>query len=237
MCSTSVKEKDIFIINCINPEEEGSAWIAPIINHLENNSRCVVIGQSRKKTSELLLHLNATIENDTAPLQNTMLVILGQKRFRDLMNDNIIDVPQRESQVLSPRLGYGSEARNEVRPSGFKTVTTYKSILKNILENGPDKGIHTIIQVDRPENLLFDDTFSPKEKAIHFFANQVYLRTAEEISSTSRLPEEIKLKALSSDDPERLRAYFYNAAHSPSSVLFMPFVLPESDEINKFIKE
>lgn len=237
MCSTSVKEKDIFIINCINPEEEGSAWIAPIINHLENNSRCVVIGQSRKKTSELLLHLNATIENNTTPLQNTMLVILGQKRFRDLMNDNIIDVPQRESQALSPKLGYGSEARNEVRPSGLKTVTTYKSILKNILENGPDKGIHTIIQVDRPENLLFDDTFSPKEKAIHFFANQVYLRTAEEISSTSRLPEEIKLKALSSDDPERLRAYFYNAAHSPSSILFMPFVLPESDEINKFIKE
>ena len=168
MCSTSVKEKDIFIINCINPEEEGSAWIAPIINHLENNSRCVVIGQSRKKTSELLLHLNATIENNTTPLQNTMLVILGQKRFRDLMNDNIIDVPQRESQALSPKLGYGSEARNKVRPSGFKTVTTYKSILKNILENGPDKGIHTIIQVDRPENLLFDDTFSPKKKQYIF---------------------------------------------------------------------
>lgn len=237
MCSASVNKKDIFIINCINPEEENNTWIAPIINHLGNNSRCVVIGQSRKKTSELLLHLNATIENDMVSAQNTMLVILGQKRFRDLMNDSLIDAPQKEPQTLPPRLGYGSEARNEVRSSGSKAAVTYKSILKNILKNGPDKGIHTIIQVDRPENLLFDDTFSPKEKAIHFFANQVYLRTAEESSSKSRLPEEIKPKALSSDDPERLRAYFYNAAHSPSSVLFMPFVLPEPDEINKFIKE
>ena len=42
------------------------------------------------------------------------------------------------------------------------SIKTYKDTLSYILDNGPDYHVHTIIQVDKPDNLLFEDYVTSK---------------------------------------------------------------------------
>lgn len=99
-----------------------------------------------------------------------------------------------------------------------------------ILEKGPDYGVHTLLQLEKATNLLFEDYITPKV-VFQKFKHLVMLKSDETAGVTLHLNDEIRLEKLSSDW-ERLRAYYY-AEESDSYTLFTPYMVSKSkDNIN-----
>ena len=102
-----------------------------------------------------------------------------------------------------------------------------------ILEKGPDYGVHTLLQLEKASNLLFEDYITPKV-VYQKFKHLVMLKSDETAGVTLHLSDDIRLEKLSSDW-ERLRAYYY-AEESDSYTLFTPYMPSKSKDIINMLK-
>lgn len=111
----------------------------------------------------------------------------------------------------------------------MKVPHTYREALELILMHGPVHGIHTIIQIDTPEKILFDDYISPRQ-IVSMFNHLVMLRSKNNIGPKLGLEDDIRLERLSSTS-ERLRAYYYHTKNNEYK-LFTPYTKIENFNLN-----
>ena len=128
--------------------------------------------------------------------------------------------------VLSDDL-FGDES------SSSTSVRTYREALNIILDKGSDYGVHTLLQLEKASNLLFEDYITPK-LLFQKFKHLIMLKSDEMTGITLHLNDDIRLEKLSVDW-ERLRAYYY-AEESDRYTLFTPYMPSNTKDIINLIK-
>lgn len=208
------------VINCLNDEE---SIYEDILEELSDAGLCDVI--SRRERGSFLKQLAESVKSEKAgPM---LLFILGQERFRELKMD--MEIGNNENASASD--SDFSSLLGAFSSSADAGVQTFKQAIDIILEHGPEIGVHTIIQVDKPTNLLFEDMTA--KEIFKKFKHLIMLKSDEMTASRLNLRDDIRLETLSKD-PERLRAYYY-AEESDSYTLFTPYMLPDVNNILELI--
>ena len=228
MMSAKLKRKNIAfkVIDCLNNEE---GEVHELIFDLENEGYCEII--ERRQRSKFFKELAQGVQDGTA--EETILLILGQDRFRELKMDMELEDGDINSTSSSddPMLAINAFLDDDGSSSNNKSVSnikTYREALNIILDKGPDYGVHTLLQIEKINNFLFEDYISSKE-LFQKFKHLIMLRSDEMTGSRIGLSDDIRLEKLSSDW-ERLRAYYY-AEESDSYTLFTPYMPSKSKDI------
>lgn len=203
----------------LNFRDDDDADYQDVIDQLEDSGLIDVV--RKREVGSLLKRLVDRINNED--IEPTILVILGQQRFRELKLDaEIISKPQSNDAFGPMNFDFSSQ-------SSGATIKTYKDALNYILDNGPDYHVHTILQVDKPDNLLFEDYVTSKF-VLKKFRHLVMLHSDEKAAMKLGIPDEIRLETLNTE-PERLRAIYY-ADGDEGWELFSPFAMPNKDIIS-----
>ena len=101
---------------------------------------------------------------------------------------------------------------------------TYPKALSYILDEGPLQGVHTLLMVDKPANILFEGDYDVNDT--DKFRHKIILRSENKFLQPMRFSQEIDVEILS-DEMEHLRAYYYPEGDAP--VLFTPYQMPDID--------
>jgi len=241
----SNKQKDLgyqFLVFDYLDDEE--AEYLDVLDELENADLCEVI--SSRKRIEKLKQLCDEIASHRA--QPTILVILGQERFRELkynqpLGDELqpqetnmsLPDPSDFAATIAAMNNIGAPAStNAMKGSSVKTVL---EAMNYIMMEGPANGVHTIIQVDKPNSFLFPQDGSLRKNDFYAKCKHVILLRSNETDLTNLWLQDDIRRAISQfeDNPSRLRAYYYNE-ESDKYQLFTPFALPNKEAINNVIK-
>jgi hypothetical protein len=110
------------------------------------------------------------------------------------------------------------EGKESKRPD----ISSYRKALAYILDNGPRMGVNTLLQVDQPSKILYEDYVNAKF-VYGKFNHLVMLRSEEKAASPLGLSDEIHLNQLPSED-ERLRAIYYDSG-SDKYQMFTPYII------------
>ena len=105
-------------------------------------------------------------------------------------------------------------------------IKTYPEALMFILDEGPLQDIHVLLQVDKPENILFNGEWCPE--VTDKFRHKVILRSENKYLAPMRFSVDIDVETLNEEE-EHLRAYYYPENGEPQ--LFTPYVMPKSKKI------
>ena len=228
MMSAKLKHKDIAfkVIDCLNNEE---GEVHELIFDLENEGYCEII--ERRQRSKFFKELAQSVLDGTA--EETILLILGQDRFRELKMDMELEESNNSKSSDDDDMMSISDDFFGDSSSSSTSVRTYRDAMNVILEKGPDYGVHTLLQIEKASNLLFEDYITPKV-VFQKFKHLVMLKSDETAGVTLHLNDDIRLEKLSSDW-ERLRAYYY-AEESDSYTLFTPYMPSKSKDIINLLK-
>ncbi len=152
----------------------------------------------------------------------TLLYIFGQERFGELKRDQKFNDDSSAESVAdgSFDIFQGLNFSTAQTSGAGHNCDSYRKALIYLLENGPLVGLNTVVQIDKPDKLLFDDFISAKVVSSRF-KHIVILRSEARSAMTLGLGDDISVETLSAD-PERLRAYYY-CDDDGSSRLFSPF--------------
>lgn len=206
----SNKEMKIKVINCLSEEQRTTN---KMLKDLAGKDEIEMLNPAT--CGEELQRIATSIKNREA--EQMVLFILGQERFRELRNDNEIKASNSEK-ALEDDFGFSSDFSNS--SSGDVDFNSYQKVIEYILKNGAEEGVHVVLQIDKPSQLLFSDYMTGK---IFFsmFHHVVMLRSDAGAVNSLGMSDDLKLENLSSDI-ERLRAIYYNEGND-SYTLFSPF--------------
>lgn len=225
--NTKCKGMDIQfkVFNCLSNED---SIYTEQLEMLEEEGYCEII-EGKKGRGQFLKQLAEDISNETA--DNTILLILGQERFRELKMD--MEISQEQSKPSGDdAFGFGGFSFSNEGTSS-SSVKTFKQAMEVILDKGPELGVHTIMQLDKPSNFLFSDYISPK-MVYQKFKHLIMLKSDEASSANLHLNDNIRLETLGKD-LERLRAYYYSE-ESDTYTLFTPYMELSNEEIMNLLK-
>lgn len=163
-----------------------------------------------KNRAEFFKNLAENINKKQA--EKMILFIVGQDKFRELK----LNYELEESASRSDDMGLISFGGNE--PSSLET---FGDALNVILDKGPELGVHTIMQLEKASNFLFNDYLNPKD-VYKKFKHLVLLKSDAATASQLHLDDEIRLEQLCKDE-DRLRAYYYSE-ESDEYRLFTPYM-------------
>lgn len=205
--------------NVLDFRDDDEAEYQDVLEQLKDSGLVEIV--RKRDVGSLFKKLVDDINNES--VEPTILVILGQQRFRELKLDTeIVSKPQSNDAFGPMNFNFSSQ-------SSVTTIRTYKVALNYILDNGPDYHVHTVLQVDKPDNLLFEDYVTSKF-VLKKFRHLIMLRSDEKAAMKMGVPNEIRLESLNGD-PERLRAIYY-ADGDEGWTLFSPFAMPNMDIIS-----
>lgn len=213
------------VIDCLNNEE---SEFYELLYDLENAGLCDII--ERQQRAMFFKELSQSVQQRKA--DETILLILGQDRFRELKLNLELEDSRLNSSDDSDMMSLSDDFFGE-RMSPSSSIKTYRDALNVILDNGPDCGVHTILQLEKVSNLLFEDFITPK-MVFQKFKHLVLLKSDDKNGVTLHLNDEIRLEKLS-NDKERLRAYYY-AEESDSYTLFTPYMPLNIKDIVQLLK-
>ena len=214
----SSNKKEIPVrINVLNFLNEDDSRYFGILEQLADQGVIKLIG--KRKIGQFLYDLATDIKNEET--KRTVLFIFGQERFRQLKLDEDIELDNTDSSPAddaSPfgALSFGSTSSKSVDAK----FNTFKKALAYILSEGPAQGVHTVLQLDKPDKFLYEDYVSSK-MILSKFNHIMILRSDEKVSMTLGLRDDIRPENLSSD-AERLRAYYF-ATMNDEYKLFTPY--------------
>lgn len=239
----SNKQKNLgfqfLIMNCFKEDE---AEYLDVLDEMENNQLCEIITPRRRLTK--LKQICDEIASGNA--KPTILAILGQERFSELEDNLPIDegtsasndfaIPASDD-IAGTFAMMANIGANNVQNSATNSVKTTQDAIKFIMEKGPINGVHTILQVDKPNNFLFPRDGSLRKDELYARCKHVILlRTEDTDLSSLWLRDDIRAAIPQMvNNPNRLRAYYYSK-ESDEFHLFTPFVLPDKDTINNIVK-
>ena len=204
----SNKNIKIKVINCLPAEQKNTNRI---LSDLVEKHEIDLLKPST--CGEELLRIATSIKNRDA--EQMVLFILGQERFRELRMDMEIASEKSASEVDD--FGITSDFSSD---NSDATFNSYQKAIEYILKNGAEVGVHVIMQIDKPKQLLFADYVSAKD-FFNMFHHLVMLKCDDNAVNTLGLSDDLRLENLSSD-VERLRAVYYNETNN-SYTLFTPF--------------
>lgn len=211
--STEGMNHRVIVIDCL---PEGADDTNDILDNLAEDKKIEII--SPRKSGTILRDIALDIKNDnTQPLT---IFILGQERFRELRMDNSIEGVKSEEKKTEDDNPFGFEMM-DFSGDNDESFDTYRKALEYIIRNGSEQGVHVVLQIDKPKQLLFADYFSQKD-FYNMFRHLVILKCDDSINTELNISEDVNFDNLCSDN-ERLRAIYYNDANS-KCVLFSPFV-------------
>ncbi len=215
----STKTIRFVVFDCI--DDESLPYYSQLIS-LRDMGLCQII--KGRERGNILLKLAKSIKDGDA--QPTVLLVLGQEKFRELRNDMPIES---ENSVLSGSKGDGDIFGMSFKVSGSNEFSSYAKVLPYIIENGPELDIHVIIQLDKPSKLLFEDYQSPK--TIYRQFAHILMLHCDDSTAKSLVTDDIHLDELNTDNG-RLRAIYYNDM-SNKYTPFSPFPLLDTTNFLK----
>lgn len=206
----SNKNIKIKVINCLSAEQRNTT---KMLNDWENKGEIELLNP-QNCGGELVNIANSIMERTAEP---TVLYILGQERFRELRMD--MEIAFSKPTVAADDFGFDSSMFT-AGDSGSMNFNSYQKAIEYILKNGAEVGVHVILQIDKPKQLLFSDYMSAKD-FFNMFHHLIMLKSDENAVNSLGMSDDLKLENLSSDI-ERLRAIYYNETNN-SYTLFTPF--------------
>ncbi len=206
----SNKNIKIKVINCLSAEQRNTT---KMLNDWENKGE-IELQNPQNCGGELVNIANSIMERTAEP---TVLYILGQERFRELRMD--MEIAFTKPTVAADDFGFDSSMFT-AGDSGSMNFNSYQKVIEYILKNGAEVGVHVILQIDKPKQLLFSDYMSAKD-FFNMFHHLIMLKSDENAVNSLGMSDDLKLENLSSDI-ERLRAIYYNETNN-SYTLFTPF--------------
>lgn len=206
----SNKNIKIKVINCLSAEQRNTT---KMLNDWENKGEIELLNP-QNCGGELVNIANSIMERTAEP---TVLYILGQERFRELRMD--MEIAFTKPTVAADDFGFASSMFT-AGDSGSMNFNSYQKAIEYILKNGAEVGVHVILQIDKPKQLLFSDYMSAKD-FFNMFHHLIMLKSDENAVNSLGMSDDLKLENLSSDI-ERLRAIYYNETNN-SYTLFTPF--------------
>lgn len=206
----SNKNIKIKVINCLSAEQRNTT---KMLNDWENKGEIELLNP-QNCGGELVNITNSIMERTAEP---TVLYILGQERFRELRMD--MEIAFTKPTVAADDFGFDSSMFT-AGDSGSMNFNSYQRAIEYILKNGAEVGVHIILQIDKPKQLLFSDYMSAKD-FFNMFHHLIMLKSDENAVNSLGMSDDLKLENLSSDI-ERLRAIYYNETNN-SYTLFTPF--------------
>lgn len=206
----SNKNIKIKVINCLSAEQRNTT---KMLNDWENKGEIELLNP-QNCGGELVNIANSIMERTAEP---TVLYILGQERFRELRMD--MEIAFTKPTVAADDFGFDSSMFT-AGDSGSMNFNSYQKAIEYILKNGAEVGVHVILQIDKPKQLLFSDYMSAKD-FFNMFHHLIMLKSDENAVNSLGMSDDLKLENLSSDI-ERLRAIYYNETNN-SYTLFTPF--------------
>lgn len=206
----SNKNIKIKVINCLSAGQRNTT---KMLNDWENKGEIELLNP-QNCGGELVNIANSIMERTAEP---TVLYILGQERFRELRMD--MEIAFTKPTVAADDFGFDSSMFT-AGDSGSMNFNSYQKAIEYILKNGAEVGVHVILQIDKPKQLLFSDYMSAKD-FFNMFHHLIMLKSDENAVNSLGMSDDLKLENLSSDI-ERLRAIYYNETNN-SYTLFTPF--------------
>lgn len=206
----SNKNIKIKVINCLPSDQRNTT---KMLNDLEGKGETELLNPQDCGTE--LVSIATSIKDRTA--EPTVLYILGQERFRELRMD--MEIASAKPAAAADDFGFDSSMFS-AGDSGSTDFNSYQKVIEYILKNGAEVGVHVILQIDKPKQLLFSDYMSAKD-FFNMFHHLIMLKSDENAVNTLGMSDDLKLENLSSDI-ERLRAIYYNETNN-SYTLFTPF--------------
>ena len=210
--SLRISNKDVAIkvINCLPSDQKKTT---KMLKDLESKGEIELLNPSTCGAE--LQRIATSIKNrDAEPI---VLYILGQERFRELRMD--MEIATEKPVAAADDFGFDSSMFSG-GSSSDSDFNSYLKVIEYILKNGAEVGVHVILQIDKPKQLLFSDYLSAKE-FFNMFHHLVMLKSDDNAVNTLGMSDDLKLENLSSDI-ERLRAIYYNETNN-SYTLFTPF--------------
>ena len=204
----SSKDVKIKVINCLPTDQRNTT---KMLKDLASKGELELLEPSNCGAE--LLNIATSIKNRDA--EQMVLYILGQERFRELRMDT--EIATEKPTTEADDFGFTSDFSTGGSDGAF---SSYQKAVEYILKNGAEVGVHVILQIDKPKQLLFSDYMSAKE-FFNMFHHLVMLKSDDNAVNTLGLSDDLKLENLSSDI-ERLRAIYYNETNN-SYTLFTPF--------------
>lgn len=206
----SNKNIKIKVINCLPTDQRNTT---KILNDLKGKGEIELLNP--QDCGSELVSIATSIKDRTA--EPTVLYILGQERFRELRMD--MEIASVKPAAAADDFGFDSSMFS-ASDSGSTDFNSYQKVIEYILKNGAEVGVHVILQIDKPKQLLFSDYMSAKD-FFNMFHHLIMLKSDENAVNTLGMSDDLKLENLSSDI-ERLRAIYYNETNN-SYTLFTPF--------------
>lgn len=206
----SNKSIKIKVINCLPTDLRNTT---KMLKDLEGKGKIELLNPS--SCGPELQSIATSIKNRDA--EPTVLYILGQERFRELRMD--MEIATEKATSTGDDFGFDSSMFSG-GGSSDADFNSYQKVIEYILKNGAEVGVHVVLQIDKPKQLLFADYMSAKD-FFNMFHHLVMLKSDENAVNTLGMSDDLKLENLSSDI-ERLRAIYYNETNN-SYTLFTPF--------------
>ena len=206
----SNKDVKIKVINCLPTDQKKTT---KLLKDLAGKGEIELLNP--KTCGQELQNIATSIKDRTA--EQTMFYILGQERFRELRMD--MEIANEKPAATSDDFGFDSSMFSG-GGSPDSDLNSYQKVIEYILKNGAEVGVHVIMQIDKPKQLLFADYMSAKE-FFNMFHHLIMLKSDDNAVNTLGISDDLKLENLSSDI-ERLRAIYYNETNN-SYTLFTPF--------------
>ena len=206
----SDKDVKIKVINCLSSEQRNTI---DTLFDMEDNGEIKILKPATCGSE--LRRIAKSIKDRSA--EPTVLYIMGQERFRELRMD--MEIPADDNKQEAPADDFGFSA-NMFSSGGDEDFNSYQKVLEYILKNGAEVGVHVVLQIDKPKQLLFADYMSSRD-FFNMFHHLVMLKSDENAVNTLGLSDDLRLENLSSD-VERLRAIYYNETNN-TYTLFTPF--------------
>ena len=203
-------DMNIKVINCLPTDQKNTT---KKLKSLAGKGEIELLEPS--KCGKELQEIAQSIKDRTA--EPTVLYILGQERFRELRMD--MEIATEDAASSSDDFGFDSSAFSG-GGSSDSDFNSYQKVLEYILKNGAEVGVHVILQIDKPKQLLFSDYMSARD-FFNMFHHLIMLKSDDNAVNTLGMSDDLKLENLSSD-VERLRAIYYNETNN-SYTLFTPF--------------
>lgn len=212
---------NFIVIDCYG---NSASKYSKLLNELASAGLCRLV--ERQRSGAVLKQLAEDISNQIAT--PTVLAIIGNERFAEikrgseLINENassfdVMGDISLDMDCVAPLGGGTLQATN---------IKTYPQALTYILDEGPMCGVHTLLQVDMPANIMFEGEYGKNNT--DKFRHKVMLRSSNKYLTALNFSKEIDVEVLSEEE-EHLRAYYYPEDGVPR--LFTPYLMPESISI------
>jgi hypothetical protein len=229
------KPCDFLVIDCL---QDAKSPHKKLLKTWSEQGLCHLI--ERTKSGRTFAAIAEDIRNECA--RPVVLAIIGNERFIEIKRN--LPLEKESSEKPEPIAALSSDDMGAIEPISFDLdlpdldsagsvantnngPKTFQSALTYILEEGPMQGVHILMQVDKPGNILFEGDYGVN--ATDKFRHKVILKSENKFLMPMRFSQEIDVEALS-DEEEHLRAYYYPEGDDP--ILFTPYQMPDKTILN-----